>query len=87
MILDRLSYLRSRKFTETVVAREDYFADYILGFGNLERFSKARAGYLGGASLIFKRRRLSCSAVQYLQSSRIKTDVYGIVMLVFKTRT
>jgi hypothetical protein len=36
---------------------------------------------------IFSRNRFSCSSVQYPQSSRINTDVYGIVSVLFSTRT
>jgi hypothetical protein len=36
---------------------------------------------------IFSRNRFSCSSVQYPQSSRINTDVYGIVSVLFSTST
>jgi hypothetical protein len=36
---------------------------------------------------IFSRNRFSCSSVQYPQSSRINTDVYGIVIVLFSTST
>jgi hypothetical protein len=44
-------------------------------------------GYFCGASPIFRRRFFSWSALQYLQSRRIKTDVYGMVIFVFSTST
>jgi hypothetical protein len=36
---------------------------------------------------ILSRNRFSCSSVQYPQSSRINTDVYGIVIVLFSTKT
>jgi hypothetical protein len=44
-------------------------------------------GYFCGTSPIFKRRFLSWSPLQYLQSRRIKSDVYGMVIFVFSTST
>ena len=39
------------------------------------------------AALIFSRMRFSASAPQYLQSRRMKTEEYGIVMLLLSTST
>ena len=36
---------------------------------------------------IFSRNRFSCSSVQYPQSNRINTDVYGIVSVLYSTST